>query len=74
MQSVSSRIWTRFAVSISCDDNYYTTGTSTLINPYDAFLSLVSRGVLRRNVPDRTKVFPDDKIVSPIIFEELCNF
>ena len=28
MQSVSSRIWTRVAVSISNDDNYYTTGTS----------------------------------------------
>ena len=29
MQSVRSRIWTRVAVSISCDDNHYTTGTST---------------------------------------------
>ena len=28
MQSVSSRIWTRAAVSISYDDNHYTTGTS----------------------------------------------
>ena len=28
MQSVSSRIWTRVAVSISFDDNDYTTGTS----------------------------------------------
>ena len=27
MQSVSSRIWTRVAVSISYDDNNYTTGT-----------------------------------------------
>ena len=27
MQSVSSSIWTRVAVSISYDDNYYTTGT-----------------------------------------------
>ena len=26
MQSVSSRIWTRVAVSISYDYNYYTTG------------------------------------------------
>ena len=32
MQSVSSRIWTRVAVSISYDDNHYTTGTSKL--PY----------------------------------------
>ena len=28
MQSVSSRIWIRVAVSISYDDNHYTTGTS----------------------------------------------
>ena len=28
MQSVSSRIWTRVAMSISYDDNHYTTGTS----------------------------------------------
>ena len=29
MQSVSSRIWTRVAVSISDDDNHYISGTST---------------------------------------------
>ena len=28
MQSVSSRIWTRVSMSISYDDNHYTTGTS----------------------------------------------
>ena len=28
MQLVSSRIWTRVAVSISFDDNHYTTGSS----------------------------------------------
>ena len=28
MQSVSSKIWTRVAMSISYDDNYYTTGNS----------------------------------------------
>ena len=27
MQSVSSKIWTRVAVSISYDDNHYATGT-----------------------------------------------
>ena len=30
MQSVSSRIWTRVAVSISYDNNDYTTGTSLI--------------------------------------------
>ena len=29
LQSVSSSIWIRVAVSISYDDNHYTTGTST---------------------------------------------
>ena len=31
MQSVLSRIWTRVAVSISCDDNHYTTMLYTLL-------------------------------------------
>ena len=38
MQSVSSRIWTRVAVSISYDDNDYTTGTtvfSKVISPIE---------------------------------------
>ena len=35
MQSVSSRIWTRVAVSISYDDNHYTTGTS---ESYDIYI------------------------------------
>ena len=34
MQSVSFRIWTRVAVSISYDDNDYTTGTSTIKDWY----------------------------------------
>ena len=31
MQSVSSRIWTHVAVSISYNDNHYTTGTSAYL-------------------------------------------
>ena len=31
MQSVSSRIWTRVTVSISYDDNRYTTDTSKYV-------------------------------------------
>ena len=34
MQSVSSRIWTRVAVSIFCDDNHYTTSPSLWVYPY----------------------------------------
>ena len=32
MQLASSRIWTRVAVSISYDDNHYTTGTFHMID------------------------------------------
>ena len=32
MQSVSSRIWTRFAVSISHDDSHYTTGINICLD------------------------------------------
>ena len=35
MQSASSRIWTRVAVSISYDDNHYTTGTSYVFHMID---------------------------------------
>ena len=31
MQLVSSKIWTRVAVSISYDDNHYTTGTANIV-------------------------------------------
>ena len=44
MQSVSFRIWTRVAVSISCDDNHYTTGTllimEVLRNEGNSFLQI----------------------------------
>ena len=39
MQSVSSRIWTRVAVSISSDDNNYTTGTSIILIESSALFS-----------------------------------
>ena len=39
MQSVSSRIWTRVAVSISYDDNDYTTDTSFVFNPTETLPS-----------------------------------
>ena len=42
MQSVSSRIWTRVTVSISYDDNHYTTGTSI---KFFIWLSILFLGV-----------------------------
>ena len=53
MQSVSSRTWTRVTVSISCEDNHYTTGTSTLqvIIWFQVFLSNTNNmnGIIRYN-------------------------
>ena len=45
MQSVSSRIWTRVAVSISFDDNHYTMGTSwvTVILIFDWFSQFLGK-------------------------------
>ena len=43
MQSVRSRIWTRVAVSISCDDNHYTTGTSHISLVSLVIISILSR-------------------------------
>ena len=46
MQSVSSRIWTRIAMSLSYDDNHYTTGTSNnVINMTDFWLYLTFFGL-----------------------------
>ena len=53
MQSVSSRIWTRVAVSISYDDNHYTTGYITKqsdgeasLNVEYSFIALAPRSAL----------------------------
>ena len=42
MQSASSRIWTRITVSISYDDNHYTTGTSGVHNGVHTFRKGIS--------------------------------
>ena len=46
MQSVTSRIWTHVAVSISSDNNHYTMGTS-FISIYQS-IYLVNGAVLRK--------------------------
>ena len=43
MQSLSSRIWTRVAVSISYDDNHFTTGTSIQFCMALNYLSLLDQ-------------------------------
>ena len=50
MRSASSRIWTRVAVSISYDDNHYTTGTSrcSLMNKRDGWWDRASERASER--------------------------
>ena len=43
MQSASSRIWTRVAVSIPYDDNHFTTGTSTNMDMRLMVISIIIR-------------------------------
>ena len=45
MQSVRSRIWIRVAVSISCDDNHYTTGM--IMNIMNIFMNIMSISHIR---------------------------
>ena len=47
MQSVSSRIWTRVAVSISYDDNDYSTGT---LQTYKGWYAIKQRNQTKPNV------------------------
>ena len=48
MQSVSSRIWTHVVVSISYDDNHYTTGTTFYIKY--GWMLIFKRSNLKNNV------------------------
>ena len=52
MQSISSRIWTRVAVSISYDDNHYTMGTSN--NSYN---SIKDNAFVYKQLNDQTILF-----------------
>ena len=45
MQSNSSRIWTRVAVSITYDDNHYTTDTSIVIISFVMFFKGLVKGL-----------------------------
>ena len=47
MQVVSSRIWTRVAVSISYDDNHYTTGTSLILELSALYINTWNHLIIR---------------------------
>ena len=50
MQSVSSRIWTHVAVSISYDDNHYTTGTWFGFMAYQPLLVILYQILFLHNI------------------------
>ena len=50
MQLVSSRFWIRLTVSISYDDNHYTTGIE-IINDYDQTFTRTQKEILALNNP-----------------------
>ena len=59
MQSVSSRIWTRVAVSISYDDNHFTTGISIkdiMIYMDDESMGVFTKELLRCKTEQILKV------------------
>ena len=56
MQSFSSRIWTRVAVSISYDDNHYTTDTSNDSNYFRYIDDILPSGhgiITQQQISDR---------------------
>ena len=55
MQSVSSSIWTRVAMSISYDNNHYTTGTSYLYYGYTTLIEASSH-MTTQSVVDRREL------------------
>ena len=61
MQSVSSRIWTRVAVSISYDDNHYTTGTSNIFTEPSAQAGYDTRSIFKRSLTGLNSEFSFSK-------------
>ena len=63
MQLAWSKIWTRVAVSISYDDNHYTTGTSIIIIMVEQYMPAVNhfyekkRVFQSKNSKDKYRIF-----------------
>ena len=82
MQSVSSRIWTPVTVSISYDDNHYTTGTSgvyiTWSKQFQSWKGTGAVGSLMiHGVVTRCALFPfvcDLKAVQRRVIQELMLY
>ena len=60
MQSVSSKIWTRVTVPISCDDNHYTTGVELLVLDCNTWTYLCANKwvISNKNISVRLQYLP----------------
>ena len=70
MQSTSSRIWTRVAVSISYDDNQYTSGTSIykVLLGFDIFLKHLFKNLAAMHKFDYMQKSGHWKLVSKVFW------
>ena len=66
MQSVSSRIWTRDAVSISYDDYNYTTGTSKQVTVPYQYLKPSNYMQKKNELRIVSKYYPQNKFTNHI--------
>ena len=66
MQSISFRIWTRVTVSISYDDNHYTTGTSLLLCNSNNLLSVICLHAFRW-------IYTNDLLVNCLLIISFIN-
>ena len=72
MQSVLSRNWTRIAVSISCGDNHYTTGTSNVIEPSFPYYLPVAGGIIVGFIHSPRVLVCEKQIVSSRIWTRVA--
>ena len=71
MQSVSSRIWIRVAVSSSYDDNHYTTGT---FHDYQAIYQVVMIYLLSIMLLKGQLVENQMYVISVLIIQRKCKY
>ena len=71
MQSVLSRNWTRIAVSISCEDNHYTTGTC---KGWYSIKSNLATNLLVRFCRDVVRVFYSHRRLDILDFMQIMVF
>ena len=79
MQSVSSKIWTRVAVSISYDDNHYTTGTMIAqlefeLTYYNSTVQCFNHYTMRTPLSVPGSNHTQEVLQAPVIITEQINY